>query len=97
MDLCFLSVSGEILENVFSFLSQTDIKATRQVCKSFCEYSSRYLLVEVIVGSETKTLESADEISKHPLFRNHITTVVYATCSLRRDYANLDNYYEDLV
>lgn len=92
-----IRVPGEILEQLFSYLSPTDIKAIRQVCRPFCRYSSQFLIDTVIAGSQTKTLERFEEISKHNDFHNNITTVIFSTLSFRCDYATVDQYYEDLV
>ena len=92
----FISLPVEIILSVFSFLSPRHIKETRLVCKTFCRYSSQYLIDSVFAGSQTNTLERLEAISKHDIFCKAITTVVYSTCSLRRDYATVGEYYEDL-
>jgi hypothetical protein len=37
-----------------------------------------------------------EEIATHDIFCKTVTTVVYSTCSLRRNYATVDEYYEHL-
>lgn len=92
-----LSLPSEIIVSIFSFLSPKYIKKVRLVCRDFCSYSSQYLKVDsVFAGSQTKTLERLEEIAQHDVFSKTVTTVVYATCSLRRGYETVDEYYEHL-
>ena len=92
----FISLPVEIIIFIFSFLSPKHIKEARLVCKTFCQYSSQYLMDSVFAGSQTNTLKRLEEISEHDIFRKIVTTVVYSICSLRRDYAIVDEYYEHL-
>jgi hypothetical protein len=92
----FISLPVEIIVLIFSFLSPKHIKEARLVCKAFCWYSSQYLIDTVFAGSQTNTLQRLEEIATHDIFRKTVTTVVYSTCSLSRNYATVDEYYEHL-
>ena len=92
----FISLPVEIIVLIFSFLSPKHIKEARLVCKAFCWYSSQYLIDTVFAGSQTNTLQRLEEIATHDIFRKTVTTVVYSTCSLSRNYTTVDEYYEYL-
>ncbi|PVH69173.1 hypothetical protein DL98DRAFT_626184 [Cadophora sp. DSE1049] len=91
-----LQVPFEILSLVFSKLRPQHIKVIRQVCHAFNNLSSWYLLHTAIAGSQTETLERLEAIAQHPIFSKIITDITYAVCSLRREYATRDEYYQDL-
>jgi hypothetical protein len=92
----FISLPVEIIVLIFSFLSPKYIKEARLVCKAFCWYSSQYLIDTVFAGSQTNTLQRLEEIATRDIFRKTVTTVVYSTCSLSRNYTTVDEYYEHL-
>jgi hypothetical protein len=50
----------------------------------------------VFAGSQTNTLKRLEEVSKHDIFRRTVTTIVYSTCSLQRNYVTVDDYYKHL-
>lgn len=91
-----LSLPAELVITIFSLLSPKDIKTARLVCRAFCRFSSQYLIDSVFAGSQTNTLERLEEIAKHDIFSKTVTTVVYAACSLPRNYATVEEYYDHL-
>ncbi|KFY02574.1 hypothetical protein O988_02073 [Pseudogymnoascus sp. VKM F-3808] len=86
----------EILALIFSCLMRKHIKTARQVCHTFDDIASPYLIDTAIAGSETETLKRLEAIAKHDRFRTAITTVIFSVCSLGCGYATVGDYYAEL-
>jgi hypothetical protein len=96
-DNCMIEqIPPEILSLIFSYLTGKHIKIARQVCWLFNNNASLYLTDTAIVGSETISLERFENFAENNLFRIAITTVIFSVCSLEREYATANEYYEDL-
>jgi hypothetical protein len=89
-----IQIPAEILSLIFSYLLRTDVKAARQVCRTFNDGASPYLINVAIAGSQTETLKRLEAIVGHDGFRKAITTVVFLVCSLEREYATINDYYD---
>ncbi|KAG4429578.1 hypothetical protein IFR05_014942 [Cadophora sp. M221] len=89
-------IPAEILSLIFSCLLPVDIKAARRVCHTFNDLASPHLLDTAIVGSQTATIERFEAIATHEIFRKYVTTVIFSICSLKGEYATVNDYYNDL-
>ncbi len=67
----------ETLVQVFSYLTNKDLKSARLTCRAFYACSTKFLIVDrVVVARRWGTLERLEQIIEHPFYSQTITTVV---------------------
>jgi hypothetical protein len=91
-----LFLPPEIWRLIFSCLIRTDVKVARLVCRLFNTQASPYLIDTAIAGSEPETRARFIAISKHEFFPTYVKTIIFSVCSLDREYATVNDYYDEL-
>lgn len=76
------SVAPEILHIVCSFLSVIDIPNFRLVGRVFADIGAAYMLPEVTFFMNQAELERLRDISLHPIFSRHVTSLTYFAWAL---------------
>ena len=85
----------ELLSRIFSYLlgQRDDIGACRQVCHSFKELSSLFLITYVVLARRLKTLKHLREVTEHSYFSRHVTELVWDASAYYPPWAlNRDDY-----
>ena len=76
------SVAPEILHIVCSFLGTADVPNFRLVGRAFADIGAAYMLPEVTFFLNETELERLRDISRHPVFSRHVTSLTYFAWAL---------------
>ncbi|VUC32168.1 unnamed protein product [Clonostachys rosea] len=72
------SVPAEVLLQVFGYLpSKSDISSVRLVCRLFSDVARSFLGTKATFALVPESIARLDEISSHPFFSQHITTIAF--------------------
>lgn len=67
----------ELIRNVCSNLSTTDIKNVRLTCQALGDIAAEFLIPEVHVVYKTQSITRLRKISLHPIFSQHVISILY--------------------
>lgn len=85
----------EIASLISGLLPAADVANVRLTSKFLCDVATPFLLSEIRLTSRRISFERLLEISRHPVIRQHITSLSYEPVSLPRYH--LKNYWEQAV
>ena len=95
-----LTLSNEMLDLIFSFLSEDKqaIGACRIACRLFRELSSPYLVTRVVFARRLKAIARLNEIMAHDYFHRHVTELICDVSYYCENRAtDWDVYYQDCL
>jgi hypothetical protein len=95
-----LTLSNEMLDRIFSFLSEDKqaIGACRIACRLFKELSSPYLIIRVVFARRLKTIARLNEIVEHDYFHRHVTELICDVSYYCENRAtDWDTYYRECL
>ncbi|KAL8950979.1 MAG: hypothetical protein Q9222_003013 [Ikaeria aurantiellina] len=91
---CILQLPNEILLSIFSYLSQRQIKAIRQVSKELAILGGHILINTVYISPRTEDIRVFRAITQHPDLRKSVVHLVYDTAQFT--HLSQNEYYAKL-
>ncbi|THX53568.1 hypothetical protein D6D06_06038 [Aureobasidium pullulans] len=67
---------AELKDMVCSFSSPNELKSLRLVSRTFLAAASEYILPRIFLFIHPRSVRELDEITSHPLYREHVTTII---------------------
>ena len=77
MDIISCQLPAELLHNIFGCLNRQDIRATRQVCKTFNARASPFLIRAAWISTQWRDLRILEAISRHEIFSKSVQEIIY--------------------
>ncbi|KAL8714598.1 MAG: hypothetical protein Q9220_001546 [cf. Caloplaca sp. 1 TL-2023] len=85
----------ELVHSILSVLRPEDLLNLRLTCKTFAELSAKYLLRECELMFTLNSFQRLSKISQHPLYSQHVRSLVYYADTLKRHH-DKDEWYRAL-
>ena len=86
MDITVCHLPVELLQSIFRSLNRHDIRATRQVCKTFNAIASPFLIRAAWISTQPRDWRVLEAISVHEIFSKSVQEIIY-------DVSFYDPYY----
>ena len=92
MDIASCPLPVELLRYIFRSLNRHDIRATRQVCKTFNAIASPFLIRAAWISTQPRDWRVLEAISGHEIFSKSVQEIIYDVCFYDPDYYYQANY-----